>query len=67
MKPSRDNVPSSSQSSSQDVKSVITRTVQEGNDFQLSFKEKNLTTHWPKGAASVSRSLVLTDLKSEPL
>lgn len=35
--------------------------------FSSVFKEKNLITHWSKGAANVSRSLVLTDLKSEHL
>ena len=35
--------------------------------FSSAFKEKKLTTHWPKEAASISRSLMLTDLKSEPL
>lgn len=35
--------------------------------FSSAFKEKKLTPHWPKEAANISRSLMLTDLKSEPL
>lgn len=35
--------------------------------FSSVFKENNLITHWLKRAACISRSLVLTDLKPEPL